>query len=64
MFSPDAAFLKGDEKMKKETLDLLREFKKQWYPARDVPQIKDFIAWLERKGYELIKSKNPTNPTP
>jgi hypothetical protein len=50
--------------MKKETLDLLREFKKQWYPARDVPQIKDFIAWLERKGYELIKSKNPTNPTP
>jgi len=44
--------------MKKETLGLLREFKKQWYPARNVRQIKDFIAWLERKGYEVIKSKN------
>ena len=50
--------------MKKEILDLLNEFRRGWYPAQDIPKIEDFIAWLERKGYELIKSKNPTNPTP
>lgn len=50
--------------MKKEILDLLNEFRRGWYPAQDIPKIEDFIAWLDKKGYEFIKSKNPTNPTP
>ncbi len=55
--------MKGNERMKKKTFDLLndllKEFKKRWYPAPDLPKIEDFIAWLEKQGYEIReKEKN------
>ena len=38
-------------------LPILREFEKQWYPAKNTPYIVDFIIWLEDKGYEIKKEK-------
>ena len=48
--------------MKKESLNLLREFKKQWYPARDLPKIEDFIAWLENNGHRIVRSNKGGEP--
>lgn len=40
--------------MEKDNLDLLREFQKEYFPARKPPTIMDFVAWLNR-NYEVKK---------
>ena len=43
--------------MKEEALNLLSKFRKEWFPARDVPTIEDFITWIEKRGYEIGEVK-------
>ena len=35
-------------------LPILREFEREWFPAKEVPKNIDFILWLEKKGYEVL----------
>jgi len=30
-----------------EALKLLRQFEDEWYPAKDIPSLKDCVGWLD-----------------
>ena len=39
-------------------LPILREFEREWFPAQDVPKNIDFILWLEKNNYVIIREED------
>ena len=45
-----------EELEKTKVYEVYRRFELQWYPNKDVDTAIDFLLWLEKNGYEVMKT--------
>ena len=46
---------KREELEKTKLYELYNKFEHQWYPNKNVDTTIDFLLWLGKNGYEIIK---------